>query len=681
MGLVGKNVTTYSKSRIMWNAAFYLFGIDAEYIPFDIPRKKGLPPVLDLLLASGKVRGFNITVPYKEPTARHVWDSVDRAARTVGNVNTVHKVNGQVYAHSTDGYGAINSIEEVCGQGQIQGHSVLILGAGGFGSAVAVACMQQGAKQVYVANRNKMVDGVEVNSARTLAEKAKQHGVNIKPVTLYEADGRTLTIDIDNALYDSNVIINSLPPFKDGHPLSDEAMPMSTSCGDYTKIFMDANYGEDHRDNFLKNAASNGHRTVEGEWILLHQAVKAFQYTYMAEVSRLRLETADVAAPMRYAIHNFAFDAPDDAIRAGTTPMIFMRRSPSCNFPLCCGLVRGGLGGEHVPTETDMAAKPELEPGLGHEGLTVDQPRARVRRMTQRGQHAAPDLRQPRNAKIIELEAVAAQREDLELTEQRLDGPLRVNTRVRIAGLAEPRFALGQPPDPLGLGPAEQLARDQPAWQDVEPKGCRMTRVDHHHREPARLEHAPRLGDGAHGVDRVVQDAVGIDDVEDAIAEGQVLGVRMVGPALARQKREHARGGRDPLGCDIHGDHGSAVTLEQRRVRARAGADLEHPFAAERGDRHLDDSQQFAPDEQVLQRVEQRRQCRAVKLGVVGVGLAEQIRPPAHDPRLVVGLRGCGNQAADAVFGIGAVPRPASRAMEAGAIVYRECLGMALWAS
>ena len=275
----------------MWNAAFAHHGINSEYITFDVPSDR-LREVLNLLLTHDKFKGFNITNPYKEPTAEHPSIQVDNLARIVGGVNTVHKIGSEIQGHSTDGYGAIKSIEEECGKGVVSKSNILILGAGGSGSAIAVACADEGGN-VQIANRT-------IGRAMDLAERAKQYGRNIAPLKLYSENGG-YSNEFLEALAEADILINTLPIEKNtGKPLfgNHELVCDGKAC-------MDIVYG--HQSQFLKTAREEGHYTIDGGWMLLHQAARAFEYVYQNEVILKELSTEAITAPMRYALENCTF--------------------------------------------------------------------------------------------------------------------------------------------------------------------------------------------------------------------------------------------------------------------------------------------------------------------------------------------------------------------------------------
>lgn len=296
-GLIGEDPSTYSKSRIMWNAVCNYHEIDSEYIPFDVPTKN-FESVLEMLLENDKVRGFNVTIPYKELVAKHKSIAVDSPVRVIGALNTVHKINEEIQGHSTDGYGAVRSIEEKC-KGAIKGKDVLVIGAGGAGTAVAVACAEEGGN-VVLANRT-------YSKAKELSERATKY--NIKPMKLY-SEGGYFSDEFVIEMHMTSVIINTLSVEK---MLKQPLFRCSELDNDKKQVCMDVVYG--HQSFFLETAQQECHLAISGEWMLLHQAVKAFEHVYQEEVQKKGLTTAQITAPMRYAINNFKFNESNEAIK------------------------------------------------------------------------------------------------------------------------------------------------------------------------------------------------------------------------------------------------------------------------------------------------------------------------------------------------------------------------------
>ncbi len=271
VALIGENPSTYSMSRVMWNSAFAYHCIDAEYIPFDVPAEE-LEESVNILLSHDKVKGFNVTNPYKEQVAKYDKLSLDNNAQILGAVNTVVNDKDCARGYSTDGYGAVRSIQEKYGKDSLDGKNILVLGAGGSGSAIAVACLEYG--NVAVANRT-------LEKAVALSERA-----SIIPIKLYS------DVFFDS-LRDADVVINTLPvEKKHGIQIFKEG-----DLDGKQKICMDVVYG--HHSYFLEMARSNDHDVLDGRMMLLHQGIKAFEHI---------IGVTDVYAPMRYALDNLRFD-------------------------------------------------------------------------------------------------------------------------------------------------------------------------------------------------------------------------------------------------------------------------------------------------------------------------------------------------------------------------------------
>ncbi|HNW94198.1 MAG TPA: hypothetical protein PKM88_14925 [bacterium] len=85
LGIVGWPLT-YTLSPVFQNAGLAAAGLDLAYLPFPVPPERFADAVRGLRALG--VRGFNVTIPYKE-TVLPFLDRIDPAAQAVGAVNTV----------------------------------------------------------------------------------------------------------------------------------------------------------------------------------------------------------------------------------------------------------------------------------------------------------------------------------------------------------------------------------------------------------------------------------------------------------------------------------------------------------------------------------------------------------------------------------------------------------------
>lgn len=96
----------------------------------------------------GNVDGLVITVPHKF-AASAICDDLSDQARFIGSANVVRRgPDGRWYGDNCDGQGYLAGIR--ARGGQIEGRSVLLVGAGGAGSAIAYEFLGQGAARVAI---------------------------------------------------------------------------------------------------------------------------------------------------------------------------------------------------------------------------------------------------------------------------------------------------------------------------------------------------------------------------------------------------------------------------------------------------------------------------------------------------------------------------------------------------
>jgi len=294
--LVGKNPSTYSQSRVMWNSLFIFYNIDAEYIPIDTEEDE-IEETLEVLLKNNKVIGLNITNPFKRVIANMPLIELNGDAIILRAVNTISKSNGINRGYSTDGYGALKALEE---RTNIENNDILVLGAGGSGSAIALACAEK--NNVFLANRT-------YSKANRIAENSKIHGKNeITPVELYSST-------FFNYLDRADIVINTLPIEKSKKGIILEESYLK----DGDKICMDIVYG--HDSIFLRTAEQNGNLVIDGRRMLLHQAFNSMQLIILnGDYNRIRYPTeldiydgeTDV---MDHALMNLNYDATNEEIK------------------------------------------------------------------------------------------------------------------------------------------------------------------------------------------------------------------------------------------------------------------------------------------------------------------------------------------------------------------------------
>ncbi len=139
----------HSLSPPMHNAAFDALRLNAAYLAFDVDPAR-LPALLPALAELG-FAGLNLTVPLKE-TAFACLSNLDASAARMRSVNTVRMDGDGMRGYSTDGEGFLSALREEFGL-EVRGRRVCLLGCGGAGRAVAIACAIAGAAEIRLANR------------------------------------------------------------------------------------------------------------------------------------------------------------------------------------------------------------------------------------------------------------------------------------------------------------------------------------------------------------------------------------------------------------------------------------------------------------------------------------------------------------------------------------------------
>lgn len=128
-GLIGRSLA-HSFSQTYFTQKFAREGIDATYNLFELPEIEALPPFLE---AHPNLRGFNVTIPYKQTIIPYL-DRLDSSAQWIGAVNCVKRECDRWVGYNTDYLGFGESLQQLLG-GVMPEHA-LVLGTGGASLAV-----------------------------------------------------------------------------------------------------------------------------------------------------------------------------------------------------------------------------------------------------------------------------------------------------------------------------------------------------------------------------------------------------------------------------------------------------------------------------------------------------------------------------------------------------------------
>lgn len=159
--ILGDTPSTYAKSPRLWNAAFAALGLEAVYVPFDVPQDQ-LSQVIQLLRCSDAFLGGSVTVPYKVAVIP-LLDELDPLAERIGAVNVIaREADGRLVGYNTDGLGGLRALTSPAAGGSqplfpdLSRARVLLLGAGGAAQALAFSLWDQMLQgELIIANRTQ----------------------------------------------------------------------------------------------------------------------------------------------------------------------------------------------------------------------------------------------------------------------------------------------------------------------------------------------------------------------------------------------------------------------------------------------------------------------------------------------------------------------------------------------
>lgn len=140
----------HTLSPAMHNAAFRQLNLNCVYVPFEV-KSEELGKAVDSIRTLN-ISGVNITIPHKENVLKYI-DKIDPLAKKIGSVNTIVNKNGVLKGYNTDGPGFIKDLAE---HGIKPGNkTVLLVGAGGAGRAIATILSLSGAKTIYITDKDE----------------------------------------------------------------------------------------------------------------------------------------------------------------------------------------------------------------------------------------------------------------------------------------------------------------------------------------------------------------------------------------------------------------------------------------------------------------------------------------------------------------------------------------------
>ena len=255
VGLIGAGIQA-SRSPHLHECEARAAGIVCSYQLIDLGQLgvgvEALPQLLDAAQQQG-FAGVNITHPCKQSVIP-LLDELSEEADIIGAVNTVVFSAGRRIGHNTDCWGFAESFRH--GLADVARNQVVLLGAGGAGSAVAHAALQMGVTSLLIHD----VDGMR---ATALAERLRPRfgTARIASVT-----------DLAAAMAAADGLIQATPIGMLGHP----GLPLPIELLRPVHWVAEVVYFPLETE-LLKHARAFGCRTLDGGGMTVFQAAEAFR--------------------------------------------------------------------------------------------------------------------------------------------------------------------------------------------------------------------------------------------------------------------------------------------------------------------------------------------------------------------------------------------------------------------
>jgi len=180
-GLIGYPLT-HSFSQRYFNDKFAAENIQARYINFEIP---DIGDLMELLAEYPDLRGFNVTIPYKELIIPYL-DDIHPEAKAIGAINVVkvvHSADGDIrlIGFNSDAVGFADSVKPLLTP---ERNAALILGSGGASKAVRQAFSNLGVRTIVV---SRTPSAGQIGYDALTAEVMESHKiiVNTTPLGMY----------------------------------------------------------------------------------------------------------------------------------------------------------------------------------------------------------------------------------------------------------------------------------------------------------------------------------------------------------------------------------------------------------------------------------------------------------------------------------------------------------------
>ena len=254
LGLIGAGIQR-SLTPAMHEQEAARQGLRLHYQLIDLDRSRAGAATLPALVDAARTMGFtglNITFPCKQAVIP-LLDGLSEEARTMGAVNTVVFDGGRLIGHNTDGSGWRWGFERSLLGADLS--RVVLIGAGGAGSAIAHAVLRMGA------GRLTLVDSDALRAAALASALVAHYPGRVAVGT-----------DIVVAMRDASGLVHATPTGMDKLP----GLPLPESCL-HPGLWVAEIVYFPLETALLRAARARGCAVVDGGTMAVGQALGAFR--------------------------------------------------------------------------------------------------------------------------------------------------------------------------------------------------------------------------------------------------------------------------------------------------------------------------------------------------------------------------------------------------------------------
>jgi len=250
--VIGKPIK-HSRSPTIHNFWIEKYSLNASYNKLEVDEKeiKGLIQQV----RDGKIKGLNITIPYKKIMKDFV-DEVEESALRSDAINTVYMVEDKIIGANTDGIGFISSLKKDLSFNINSNSKVMCIGAGGAAYGIVSSLIDLSPNIIRIVNRTK-------SSGKKLIKHFEKF---IQSKKIFET-----TSPGSDSINDVDLLVNCTSCGMYGkNPLAIDLTSMNKKSLVYDIVY------EPALTPFMKLAVDNKLQNTNGFYMLARQAAESF---------------------------------------------------------------------------------------------------------------------------------------------------------------------------------------------------------------------------------------------------------------------------------------------------------------------------------------------------------------------------------------------------------------------